>query len=101
LSFGKILLLSSADKTLTITNKGITDLVIGAITIAGDHPGDFSPLAADTCSGATLATDGTCTVTVTFTPSVSGKRTAILQIPSNDPNSKRSTLSVNLKGVGE
>jgi len=99
LSFGKIPLLSSADKTLTITNKGITDLVIGTITIVGDHPGDFSPLAADDCSGATLVTDGTCTVTVTFTPSTEGKRIATLQIPSNDP--KRSPLIVNLKGTGE
>jgi len=101
LSFGKVPLLSSADKALTITNKGVTDLVIGVITIVGDHLGDFSPLTADTCSGSTLATDGTCTVTVTFTPSVSGKRIAILQVPSNDPNPKRSILSINLKGVGE
>lgn len=101
LSFGKVPLLNFADKMLTITNKGITDLDIGAITIAGDHPADFSALAADTCSGSTLVTDGTCTVTVTFTPSATGKRVANLQIPSNDPNPKRSTLSVNMKGVGE
>jgi hypothetical protein len=101
LSFGTVPLLSSADKLLTITNNGVTDLDIGAITLAGDHPGDFSPLAADTCSGSTLITDGTCAVTVSFTPSVAGKRKAILQVPSNDPNPKRSPLIVNLKGTGE
>jgi hypothetical protein len=99
LNFGKVTVGVPFDKTLTITNKGITDLAIGAIAIAGDHPGDFSPLAADTCSGSTLVTDGTCTLTVTFTPSVVGKRSAILQIPSNDP--KRSTLSVKLRGIGQ
>lgn len=99
LSFGKVAVGVPAEKVLTLTNKGITDLNIGAITIAGDHPGDFSALAADTCSGSTLITDGTCTVTVTFTPSAAGKRKAILQVPSNDP--KRSPLIVNLKGTGE
>jgi len=101
LSFGKVAVGVPAEKVLTLTNKGITDLVIGAITIVGDHPGDFSPLAADDCSGATLVTDGTCTVTVTFTPSIEGKRIATLQIPSNDPNPKRSSLIVNLKGTGK
>ena len=99
LNFGKVTVGVPFDKTLTITNKGITDLVIGLITTSGDHPGDFSTLTADTCSGSTLVTDGTCTLAVTFTPSVVGKRSAILQIPSNDP--KRSTLSVKLKGVGQ
>jgi hypothetical protein len=99
LNFGKVTVGVPFDKTLTITNKGITDLVIGLITTSGDHPGDFSTLTADTCSGSTLVTDGTCTLTVTFTPSVVGKRSAILQIPSNDP--KRLTLSVKLKGVGQ
>lgn len=99
-SFGKVAVGTPVNKTVTLTNKGITDLVIGAITIAGDHPADFSPLAADTCSGSTLVTDGTCTVTVTFTPSTAGKRRAILQIPSNDPNPRRSPLSVTVKGSG-
>jgi len=99
LSFGKVPLLGPANKILTITNKGITDLTIGFITTSGDHPGDFSTLTADTCSGSALVTDGTCTLTVTFAPSVVGKRSAILQIPSNDP--KKSPLSVKLKGVGQ
>jgi len=99
LNFGKVTVGVPIDKTLTITNKGITDLTIGVITTSGDHPGDFSTLTADTCSGSTLITDGTCTLTVTFTPSVVGKRSAILQVPSNDP--KRSPLSVKLRGIGQ
>ena len=98
LSFGKVNVGIPVNKVLTLKNKGITDLVIGVITIAGDHPGDFSTLAADTCSSSTLVTNETCTVTVAFTPSVPEKRSAILQVPSNDP--KRSLLSVNLKGTG-
>jgi hypothetical protein len=98
LNFGKVSLSNSADKTLTVTNKGVTDLIIGSCTITGDHPGDFSPFHSDTCSGSTLASGQTCTLAVTFVPSVTGKRSAILQIPSNDP--KTPTLSVKLKGTG-
>jgi hypothetical protein len=99
LNFGKGTVGVPIDKILSITNKGITDLAIGTITTSGDHSGDFSTLTADTCSGSTLVTDETCTLTVTFTPAAEGKRSAILQVPSNDP--KRSTLSVKLKGTGK
>ena len=100
LNFGKVAQPGSLDKTLTITNKGVTDLVIGTITITGDNPGDFSFGLPDACSGSTLATDESCVLTVTFTPSVADKRSAVLNIPSNDPK-KQPVLTVNLKGTGE
>ena len=89
----------TADKTLTVTNKGITDLTIGAITITGDNPGDFS-IIPDACSGSTLVTDASCTLTLRFTPSVADKRSAVLNIPSNDPK-KQPALTAKLKGTGE
>jgi hypothetical protein len=100
LNFGKVTLPGSLDKTLTITNKGVTDLIIGTITITGDNPGDFSVVLPDTCSGSTLATDASCTLTLRFTPSVADKRSAVLNIPSNDPK-KQPALTVKLKGTGE
>jgi len=99
LNFGKVTLPGSVDETLTVTNKGITDLTIGTITITGDNPGNFSVVLPDACSGSTLATDASCTLTLRFTPSVADKRSAVLDIPSNDP--KKPVLTVNLKGTGE
>jgi hypothetical protein len=100
LNFGKVTLPGTADKTLTVTNKGITDLIIGTITITGDNPGDFSIVLPDACSGSTLVTDASCTLTLRFTPSVEDKRSAVLDIPSNDPK-KQPALTVKLKGTGE
>jgi hypothetical protein len=98
LNFGKFTLPGTADKTLTVTNKGITDLTIGTITITGDNPGDFSIVPPGTCP--TLATDASCTLTLRFTPSVAEKRSAVLNIPSNDPK-KQPALTVKLKGTGD
>ena len=100
LNFGKVTQPGSLDKTLTITNKGVTDLIIGAITITGDNPGDFSIVLPDVCSGSTLTTDASCILTLRFTPSVADKRSAVLDIPSNDPK-RQPVLTVKLKGTGE
>ena len=99
LNFGKVTLPGTTDKTLTVTNKGVTDLTIGTITITGDNPGDFSIVPPDACSGSTLATDASCTLTLLFTPSVADKRSAVLNIPSNDPK-KQPALTAKLKGTG-
>ena len=98
LNFGKVPLTASVDGTLTITNKGFTDLTIGAMTITGDNPGDFSLVPPGTCP--TLANGESCVLTMRFTPSVADKRSAILNIPSNDPK-KQPALTVKLKGTGE
>lgn len=100
LNFKKVSVGVPIDITLAITNKGITDLEIpftGVISITGDHPADFN-FSPATCP--TLATDESCVLTVTFTPSVADKRSAVLNIPSNDPK-KQPALTVKLKGTGE
>jgi len=100
LNFKKVTVGVPTNLTLALTNKGVTDLEIpytGTITISGDHQGDFSSTP-NTCPA--LANDGSsCTLTVTFTPAALGKRSAVLNIPSNDP--KKPVLTVNLKGTGE
>ena len=100
LNFGKVAQPGFLDKSLTITNKGVTDLIIGSITITGDNPGDFSIVPPDACSGSTFATDAPCTLTLRFNPSVADKRSAVLNIPSNDPK-KQPAMTVKLKGTGE
>jgi uncharacterized repeat protein (TIGR02543 family) len=100
LNFKKVSVGVPIEKTLTLTNKGITDLEIpftGVISLSGDHPADFffSP-----ASCPALANGTTCDITITFTPSVAEKRNAVLNIPSNDPK-KQPALTVKLKGTGE
>lgn len=71
-------------QTVTVSNPGGSDLVLpaNAITLSGADAARFS-LSADTCSGATVAAAGSCTVTVSFSPTATGDQTAELQILSN------------------
>ena len=47
----------SAAKTVTVTNRGASDLHMGTVTVAGSGAGSFV-LGADSCSGATVAPGG-------------------------------------------
>jgi hypothetical protein len=87
---------TSAAQTVTVTNSGTTSLTISTVTIAGTNPGDFAK-SADTCSGASVPSSGTCTVRVTFTPTAAGQRSAILSIADNAPDTPQ---SASLTGTG-
>src|SRR5207302_8528277 len=67
---------TSASQTFTLTanNGGISSIAVSAAT------GDFSQT--NNCA-ATLAQNATCTVTVTFTPTVAGARTGAITITSS------------------
>ncbi len=95
-SFGSVDLGSSQSQTVTVTNPGDGDLDLGAATVIGTNPGDFS-IGSDSCSNATVATDESCTVQVTFTPATSGSRSATLDIPFN---SSPTDLTTPLTGTG-
>lgn len=83
----------SANLTFTITNSGLGTLELAAITISGDHAGDFVAGAPKTNS---LAGRTATSFTVKFTPSNSGVRTAVLRIPNSDPNAN--PFEINLSG---
>ena len=79
-----------ADRTVTVKNDGIGELIIGQVT-APQSP--FS-VTADTCSGKTLVLYQTCTISLGFTP-VSGKTAASgLNIPTNDPFKNPVTVTI-------
>lgn len=69
-------------RTVTVSNTGSADLVIGMIA-ATDFIAPFS-LTADTCSTQTLAPAATCTLSVQFAPTADGMFTNGYSIPSND-----------------
>ncbi len=70
--------LTSPTVSFMVRNPGTVGAGTMAISLIGANPGDFA-IVSDPCSGATLAAGATCTVTVTFTPSVTGARTATLR----------------------
>ena len=83
-------------KSFTIRNDGTTNLVLGAITIDG-ATGDFSingPAIFE------LGPEDTTTFTVTFVPTELGNRSAILHIPSNDPDALETSYDIILTGTG-
>jgi hypothetical protein len=87
---------SPATRTVRVKNMGMSDLVISSINFAGDA--SFSQT--NTCEASTVAKGIPCTISVTFDPSVAVSATASLTIVSNDPDPKRSSKVISLKGVG-
>ena len=92
LSFGNVTLgASSAGKVVTVTNNGTSPVNIISIVAAGDYN------QTNTC-GATLAVSGSCTMTVTFTPSASGARAGRVTWNDTDPTNLQ-TFTMNGTGV--
>ena len=87
---------TSAAQTVTVTNNGSASLHITTVTLGGTNAADFAKTA-DTCTGATVAINATCSVSVTFTPSATGSRTASLSFVDDAPSSPQ---TVALSGSG-
>jgi hypothetical protein len=75
---------TSAPQSLLITNGGQTSLTINSLTPGGDNPQLF-PVQKDTCTGVTLTSMASCSVTIAFSPTFIGQITAALAV--NDPAS--------------
>jgi hypothetical protein len=75
----------SSPQTLTFSSEGLLDLNIGTIALTGAHASEFR-IASDSCSGKTLMTLDSCTVTVEFSPVSPGVKNAGLMVSSNDPD---------------
>jgi len=84
---------TSAGKTVTITNSGTATLNIGSIATSGD----FAQVTSTKPCGSTLAAGASCKIKVTFTPTQLGARTGAITITDNAANSPQ---SVPLSGTG-
>jgi hypothetical protein len=72
--------LSGTTRTFTVTNTGnVENLVLSSITTTGD----FSAAGCGAPAGTSLAPGVPCTITISFTPTVSGARTGAITIASN------------------
>ena len=98
-TFGnQAVLVTSGQQTFTLTNTGNLALTITSITLTGTNSGDFSQTNNCPISPSTLVASSFCTVTVTFTPSASGSRTAAVSIADNA--TAGSPQAVSLIGTG-
>ncbi|MGQ0570722.1 MAG: choice-of-anchor D domain-containing protein [Armatimonadota bacterium] len=70
---------TSPARTITLVNNGAGSLQIRRIPQGGDHAVDFARTG-DTCSGASLGSRESCTITMTFTPRREGVRQAFLTV---------------------
>lgn len=85
---------STAAQTLTVTNTGQQTSGVVSAVLGGAAASDYT-LDIDTCA-ATLAPNQSCTVSVHFTPSALGNRSATLTIAANPGGSQ----ALNLHGTG-
>jgi hypothetical protein len=85
---------TSAEKKLTVTNTGASSLTINKIYIAGANAGDFTET--NSCPDS-IAPEGTCTISVTFTPTAKDNRAGVLATSDSDPASPQ---AIPLTGVG-
>ncbi|MBL8202030.1 MAG: choice-of-anchor D domain-containing protein [Chromatiales bacterium] len=95
--FGNVTEGTSRDRTITVTNAGGLDLLIGAVAGANPLAAPFS-VVTDGCSAQTLAPGGSCIVTVRYAPPGTGPASDSLDIPSNDPD--EASVIVQLTGTG-
>jgi len=94
LTFGsKLVGVSSAPQTVTLTNIGASSLTISSIAPTGHNAADFSQT--NTCGTSVLA-GSSCTISVIFTPTQVGPRIASVTIT----DSAGSPQSVVLSGTG-
>ncbi len=95
--FGSVTAGSSANQTVTVTNTGTANLLLGAVGSTDPLAAPFSKTA-DTCSNQTIAPSASCTMTISFAPSATGTFTDSFNIPSNDPS--KASVTVSVSGTG-
>jgi len=87
---------TSPPQSITVTNTGNAGLFINSAATRGADPLDFTQVS-DGCSGLTLAPGTSCSVSITFSPTASGTRSATFQLTDNAAGSPQ---SVPITGTG-
>ena len=85
---------SSAPQTITLTNVGTATLNLTSNSIQGPNKGDYSKTG--NC-GMSVAPGASCSITVTFTPTATGTRTAHVNLTDDGGGSPQ---TVPLTGTG-
>jgi hypothetical protein len=85
---------ASSPLTVTLTNTGNATLNIASMSLSGTNAADFS--GSSTCPSSVSA-QGSCTISVTFTPTATGARSASVSIADNAGSSPQ---TISLSGTG-
>jgi hypothetical protein len=85
---------TSSPQVTTLTNSGAGVLTITSIGITGANRGDFAQT--NNCP-ASVPSNGSCQISVTFSPTATGTRNAAVSVADNAPGSPQ---KVHLTGVG-
>jgi N-acetylneuraminic acid mutarotase len=73
----------SGAQSFKVTNFGSAGLTVGGTAVTGKNPGDFR--LSTSCGGAPVPPGGSCTVSVRFTPTATGLRTARAAVSDDAP----------------
>ena len=80
---------TSTPQTITVTNGGGSGLFINSAQTRGTNALDFTQVS-DGCSGTTLVAGSSCNVSITFSPTAGGSRSATFIVTDNAANSPQS-----------
>jgi len=75
---------TSSPVDVTLTNHGTKTITVKSVTITGTNAGDFA-IKSNGCTS--VASGGSCTITLTFTPQATGARNATLSVSDSDGGS--------------
>jgi hypothetical protein len=93
LNFGSVEINNSSSLSFTVSNAGTGNLTINTITT----PSSPFSITSDGCSGQTLSSSASCSVTVKFAPTTEGTFTDSITISSNDADNP--SVIVTLSGT--
>lgn len=85
------------EQTITVTNSGLADLTISAVTFTGGDAGDFGVISMPPLKIA--PNGGTGTLSIQCNPTMQGLRQSTLSINSDDPMMATATVAVSCKGT--
>lgn len=85
------------EQLITVTNGGLADLTITALTFTGGDASDFA--VASTAPLKIAPNGGTGTISVQCKPTVQGLRNSVLSINSDDPATPTATVAISCKGT--
>jgi len=96
-AYGDVNVGASVNQTITVTNAGTADLVLGTVAGLNALAAPFD-VVTDDCSGQTVVPTDSCTIVVAFEPAAAQAYNDSFDIPSNDPD--EASVVVNLSGDG-
>ncbi|MEW6417183.1 MAG: choice-of-anchor D domain-containing protein [Nitrospirota bacterium] len=94
---GTVMVASSSDQNITVTNNGTGNLTISSVT----SPSAPFSITNNTCLGASISAGATCQITVRFAPTSTGTFNSSTTISSNDPDTPNVTVTMTGTGVGQ